>query len=513
MIRFNSQPALKTSFIGFGQGGCRIVDIFASFKGIDGKPYYSTYGLNSNRNDFMELKFIPQNNLVSLDKNGFGKDPSEAIDVLSMDETSKLKINNLVERFYDEEKDLFIFCTTLGGGTGTSTIVKTLEAYIDKYITPKIEKVLKRMLEQEGISIEQFNQFPLEQQNQAKIKAFQTGFKLGFIKKVGIIATIPVRSDGPNTLAQVNKFANYLWQLAKNPLKGIAFITFPDNQKFYDVWSKNKESLPQTNYRDYANIQAAEIFHELNMATNMGGTDVTFDPKDFRKVMLEGEGCLNLNRIAKNVNQITSSQDMYDLLKAAFEGSLLHEHIRLQVPSENDVKMDDEFSKTQMIHQKVFNVGLLSITNNDKKDLGSAYLDEVKEHIANTIYMNGSIFTGNVKLEKTSFQAVVYAFYKTLGLPERLSKGLVEELDQYRKQKGSVKFNTDTIQTVETLANDQDISAIQEVSIEGSLSAGLGFLKGNLSDQTSDNTETDKNEEKNTTSSLGSNLDWLKDWN
>lgn len=506
MIRFGSQPALQTSFIGFGQGGCRIVDIFASFKGSESKPLYSTYGLNSNRNDFMELKHIPHNNLVSLDKNGFGKDPSEAIDVLSMDENSQQKINSLVDRFYDKDKDLFIFCTTLGGGTGTSTIVKTLEAYIEKYITPKIDKLLSRMLEQEGISLEQFNNLPLETQNQAKIKAFQTGFKMGFIKKVGIIATIPVRSDGPNTLAQVNKFANYLWQLAKNPLKGIAFIIFPDNQKFYDDWSKNKENLPQKNYRDYANIQAAEIFHELNMATNMGGTDVTFDPKDFRKVIMEGEGCLNLNRISKNVNEITSSQDMYDLLKTSFEGSLLHEEISLIVPPNNG-------DETQIIHQKVFNVGLLSVTNNDKKDLGSAYLDEVKEHISNTIYMNGSIFTGNVKLEKTSFQTVVYAFYKTHGLPERLSKGLVEELEQFRKQKVSIKFNSDTIKTAEAFSNDNDISNIQEVSIKGSLGSGLSFLKDNLGETKSDNIQNDKSEDKNNSSSLGSNdLDWLKNW-
>ena len=501
MIRFNSKPALKTVYVGFGQGGCRIVDVFASFKTSEGIPHYATYGLNSNKNDFMELKHIPQTNLVSLDLNGFGKDPTEAIDVLSLHKPSQVKIDNFVDNFYDPEADLIVFCASMGGGTGTSTIIKTLEAYIEKYINPQINFALGKMLESKGITMEQFNTLPLEQRNMAKLRAFDVAYKMNRIKKIGIIATIPVRSDGPNTLAQVNKFTNYLWQLAKNPLKGIAFVTFPDNQKFYDDWSKDKDRLQQKNYRDYANYQTAEVFHELNLGTNMGGTDVTFDPKDFRKVMLEGEGCLNINRLSTNSNQITSSNDMYDLLSTSFGGSLLHAPIVLQ-------EKDEETQQIQ--HQKVFNVGLLTVTNSELKDIGSAYLDEVKEHISSSLYLNGSIFTGTVNLSKTAFQTVAYTFYKTMGLPERLSKGLVEELNQYRQQKGSLTFKTDTIASANTsFATERSLENIQEVSLTGSLGAGLDFLSGF---ETSKDTSV---KEENNGHALGSNddsLDWIKNW-
>jgi tubulin-like protein CetZ len=491
MIRFNSEPALNISFVGFGQGGCRIVDVFASFKTADGQPYYKTYGLNSNKNDFMELKNIPQDNLVSLDLNGFGKDPSEAIDIINLHEESQRKIDNFVERFHNKNDDLIVFCATLGGGTGTSTIVKTLETYIKKYVEPEIELVLQSILKKQNITLEQFKQLPENKQKLARVKAANLAYKLDRITKVGIIATLPVRGDGPNTLSQVNKFTDYLWTLAKNPLKGIAFICFPDNQKFFDEWSKNKDVLPQKNYRDYANVQIAEVFHELNLATNMGGTDVTFDPKDFRKVLLEGEGCLNINRTTVSSSKVNSSRDMYELLSETFQGSLLHDPIVLQ-------ELDKE-SQT-LIHQKVFNVGLLTVTNDELKDISSSYLDEVKDTLSTNLYLNGSIFTGHVNVSKTSYQAIAYTFYKTHGLPARLSKGLVEELNEYRKRKGSVVFKTDSIEKAMDEEIDLDFDDIQEVSLKGTLgsSSDLDFL-----------TDT---EDSNADNGLGTNdLDFLKE--
>lgn len=502
MIRFNSQPALNATFVGFGQGGCRIVDVFASFRSTDGKPYYKTFGLNSNKNDFMELKNIPQDNLVSLDLNGFGKDPSEAIDILSLHEESQAKIESLVERIHNKEDDMVVFCATLGGGTGTSTIVKTLETYIKKHVEPEINLVLKNLLEKNNITLEQFANLDEKKQTLTKLKAAGLAFKLNRIKKVGIIAALPVRSDGPNTLAQVNKFTNYLWTLAKNPLKGIAFISFPDNQKFYDEWVENKDVLKEKNYRDYANKQVAEVFHELNLATNMGGTDVTFDPKDFRKVMLEGEGCLNINRSAVSSSKVNSSSDMYELLSETFQGSLLHDPIVLQ-------ELDE--TSGELTHQKVFNVGLLTVTNDDLKDISSSYLDEVKESLSNNLYLNGSVFTGHVNVSKTAYRAVAYTFYKTHGLPARLSKGLVEELNEYRQRKGAVKFKTDSIQRANEETFDLDLDVIQETSLKGSLGSGsdLDFLS-DLTDGKEKKSEKEKKED----NGLGSNtldLSFIKD--
>lgn len=482
MIRFNSQPSLNVSLIGFGQGGCRIVDVFASFKTSEGKPYYKTYGLNSNRNDFMELKHIPQDNLVSLDLNGFGKDPSEAINVLNLHDESQQKINNLIDRVYSKDDDLIVFCATLGGGTGTSTIVKTIEMYIKKYIEPEINHVLKAILQKENISPEKFQQLPENKKKLAKVKAAELAYKLDRIKKIGIIATLPVRGDGPNTLSQVNKFTNYLWTLAKNPLKGIAFISFPDNQKFFDEFSKNKDVLKARNYRDFANEQVAEVFHELNLATNMGGTDVTFDPKDFRKVMLEGEGCLNINRTTVNSSKVSSSGDMYELLSDTFQGSLLHDPIVLQ-------ELDE--GSNELIHQKVFNVGLLTVTNDDLKDISSSYLDEVKDSLSTSLYLNGSIFTGYVNVPKTSYRAVAYTFYKTHGLPSRLSKGLVEELNEYRQRKGAIKFKADSIEKAQSETLDLDFGDIQEASLKGSLDSDLDFLKDIVDGNDNDTEESD----------------------
>lgn len=495
MIRFNSQPALNVSFVGFGQGGCRIVDVVASFKAPDGQPYYKTYGLNSTRNDLMGLKNIPQDNLVSLDLDGFGKDPSEAIDILNLHDESQRKFDDLVERIHHKDDDLVVFCATLGGGTGTSTIVKALETYIKKHVEPQVNIVLESMLKKKNINLEQFAQLPETQKNKARVQAANMAYRLNRIKKVGIIAALPVRGDGPNALSQVNKFTNYLWTLSKNPLKGIAFISFPDNQKFYDDWVENKDILNEKNYRDLANVQIAEVFHELNLATNMGGTDVTLDPKDFRKVMLEGEGCLNINRTTVNSSKISSSSDMYELLSETFQGSLLHDPIVLQ-------EMDDDTK--ELAHQKVFNVGLLTVTNDDLKDISSSYLDEVKDHLSNSLYLNGSVFTGHVNVSRTSYRAVAYTFYKTHGLPTRLSKGLVEELTEYRQRKGAIKFKTDTIAKANEETFDFDFDDIQETSLTGTLGSGsnLDFLS-----ELKDDNSNDKED-----NGLGSSdLDFLKD--
>lgn len=498
MIKFNSNPALSITYVGFGQGGTRIVDVFASLKALNGQPYYKTYGLNSTKNDFSELKHIPRNNLVSLELNGFGKDPSEAIDVLSMDENSQKKIEDFVDELYNQEDDLIIFCAGLGGGTGTSTIVKTLETYIAKYVTPKLDFVLTQLLEQQDLTKEDFNALPTEDQNRAKLQAMEFALKANLIKKVGIIAALPVRSDGPNTLAQVNKFSNYLWELAKNPLKGIAFVTFPDNQKFYDEFTENKSKITQKTYRDYANSRIAEVFHELNLGTNMSGTDITFDPKDFRKVMLEGEGCLNVNRMTASTNGISSEKDMYKLVIDSFNGSLLHDPIALQSRENNE-----------MVQQLVNNVGILTVVNDDinSKDISSAYLDDAKNHLSETLSLNGSIFTGHVNISKTSFTTVAYTFYKSNGLPERLSKGLVEELEEYKKRKGSIKFLDDKIKQASGMGNSRNLDAIKEVSLEGSLGSGssLSFLK-----KAKDSASNAENKQEPAALGSDSNLDFLK---
>ena len=61
--------------------------------------------------------------------------------------------------------------------------------------------------------------------------------------KIGIIATLPLRADGPDVLRQVNDFTQRIWKLANDPTKGVGFVIFADNQYFYDQFKQ----LLQTN--------------------------------------------------------------------------------------------------------------------------------------------------------------------------------------------------------------------------------------------------------------------------
>src|SRR5690606_18674581 len=75
------------------------------------------------------------------------------------------------------------------------------------------------------------------------------------VTKIGVIATLPLRAEGHSVLRQVNEFATKLWKLAKDPLKGIAFVIFVDNQYFYDKFNSlavnEREDIE--NFRDFAN--------------------------------------------------------------------------------------------------------------------------------------------------------------------------------------------------------------------------------------------------------------------
>lgn len=71
------------------------------------------------------------------------------------------------------------------------------------------------------------------------------------------------------------------------------------------------------------------------------------------------------------------------------------------------------------------------------------------------IPLQGSVFKGYID-GKTGYNATAYTFYKAQGLPSRLSKGLVEEFNEYKKKQKEVKFKTDTIAQIAATDNDID---------------------------------------------------------
>ena len=83
---------------------------------------------------------------------------------------------------------------------------------------------------------------------------------------------------------------------------------------------------------------------------------------------------------------------------------------------------------------EIYHVGLLAVLDK-KNNLGSSFIDDARVEIAEnpSFFMKGSIFTGYLE-GFNDFSTTVYTFFKTKGLPNRLSKGLIKEYEEYQER-------------------------------------------------------------------------------
>ncbi|MDQ0255497.1 hypothetical protein J2S74_002879 [Evansella vedderi] len=436
MLKVANKPSINMTIVGFGQAGTRMADKFAEVKYTDGTPVYNCLALNSNDGDLLELQHVPRENRVSLNLGGLGKNPEHAMTILEENEEAKTKLKSFITDRIRPEDDLVLFFAGLGGGTGTSTIVKSINEFYDFHNKPLIAEELKKI--QRSVDSSDFK----TNLNKYKKLAFKKA-QLKFVK-IGVVATLPVRSDGPDVLRQVNTFANEIWKIAQNPTKGVAFVLFADNQYLYDKWSELGAKSKFENYRDYANSEIFNQIHEINIGTNSGGTSVTFDPKDFRRIIMEGTGMLVIGKDSKKMDEIQSGHDIKDMFIDAVNESTVHDKIKIE-------EKDEETGET--VYAKVHHVGLLASISDRLSNIGSSFLDTAKNEITDILPLSGTVFSGYI-IGRNNFNATVYTFYKTDALPTRLSKGLVKEYEEFQLKKRKITYKKDSIEQI-AATNDE----------------------------------------------------------
>ncbi|MEK5149139.1 cell division protein FtsZ [Psychrobacillus sp. FSL K6-4615] len=435
-------PAINMTIVGFGQAGSRMADEFANYKKADGTPSYNCLALNSNDGDLEGLKNIPEENRVSLGLRGMAKNPEKGLITLEENKDAAEKLNNFIHDKVRADDELVLFFAGLGGGTGTSTIVKAISEFYDHHNKPLIRKELIKI--KKSVSDEDFKENAKRYAVQATRKAAEK-----FVK-IGVIVTLPLRHDGPDVLRQVNDFSQKIWKSASDPSKGIAFVTFADNQHFYDEFNaipKNKRKNID-NYRDYANKQISEIFHELNTATTSGGSSLSFDAEDFKRAITEFNGSLVLSKIEVPANLVNNNDDVAELFKRSLKETNLHSPIQL-------VREHDG----EYISKKVYHVGLLAVLDESKKLGNGAFIEKAKEIANKELPVNGVVFDGYVE-SKNDFRVSVYSFYKTDALPERLETGLVKEYEEFQERNRNFTFEKATIQSIgdkNELLNEDDL--------------------------------------------------------
>lgn len=457
-----NEPAINMTMVGFGQAGTRIADRFAEFTREDGKPVYNCLALNSNDGDLKGLKYIPESNRVSLDLGGLGKNPEKAVRILEENENAKDKLKSFIREKIRPTDELVVFFAGLGGGTGTSTIIKAIDEFADFTNKPKIQDELKNL--QKEVSPEEFKKDLKKYIRQATLRAEES-----FIK-IGVVVTLPLRADGPDVLRQVNNFTDKIWEISKNKTKGVAFVIFADNQHFYDEFKDipaNEREKGIENYREYANKKIADIFHELNTATTGGGTDVTFDSADFRRVILERTGSLVINRLTKPAKSISNGDDLKSMFLEASGKSAFHQPIQLVDEKTNEVA-------------KVHHIGLLAVLDQSNA-VDSGFLDESRIEVVEKLPLQGSVFTGYLT-EKNDYSSSVYTFFKTDALPERLAKGLVDEYTKYMDKQKELKFKSSAIATIESTHDDDDEFDIDITDFGFTEEAAVSLEEGNKDD-------------------------------
>lgn len=442
-----NNPALNITAVGFGQAGSRIVDVFAKYVTAAGEQSYNCLALNSNDGDLKELRFIDPANRVSLNLGGLGKNPEKAEKILASDEQVQATMHNFISKKLRTEDDLVLFVAGLGGGTGTSTIVKAIEDFHDMYNKPKIQKVLQAMITNFGEDAYKAN--PAEFNKHALIKAEEKFVKLG------VIACLPLRNDGPDVLRQVSKFATKIWALANDVTKSISFVMFPDNQYFYDAFKalpqKKKERFD--NYRDYANYEIASTFHEINTAATAGGTSVVMDAQDLKRALTEHKGCLVLSKQELASSAVEGAAGVTKLLQQALATSNMHEPVQL-------VGGDTV--------AKVHHVGLLASLDSKKSYGNGSFIEAAVEHLHELLPVNGTVFSGYVQ-EKNESKVTAYTFYKADVLPGRLSKGLVEEYQEFMTRNKSVTYTKSSIETIQVTDDALDNLSLDDLDLSNLL--------------------------------------------
>lgn len=436
-------PALDITAVGFGQAGSRIVDVFAKYTTAEGVQAYNCLALNSNDGDLKELKFIDPANRISLNLGGLGKNPEKAIKILDHDEKVQAKMHNFISKKLGAKNDLVLFVAGLGGGTGTSTIVKAIEDFHKEHNAPKITTVLEAMVTKLGKEAYEANKAEFHKR---ALKIAEENFI-----KLGVIACLPLRNDGPDVLRQVNAFATRIWGLANDVTKSVSFVMFPDNQFFYDTF----KGLPQTekerfdNYRDYVNYEIASTIHEINTAAVQGGTKVTLDKEDFKRLLTENKGCLVLSKQELPSSSVEDVADVTALFEKAISTSNMHDPVQLQ--------KDDAVAK-------VHHVGFLAAIDSGV-DYGSSFIETTTEHLHEALTINGSVFPGYVQ-EKNEGMVTAYVFYKADVLPGRLAKGLVKEYKEFTERNQKAKYADSTIEKIDAPTDELDGLSLDDLGIE-----------------------------------------------
>lgn len=228
---------LKFGFLGFGQGGGRLVDAILPLS-----DQYVGMAVNTAINDLEALQHIPDGYRMQLQGNSFGagRTPELGLQAFLENGPEFLELAQTVTKDTD-----FIWAVAgLGGGTGTGVMQGFLEH----------------------------------------------GTQL-FDQPVGLIVTMPRDDDGAIQKANVLSVMNQMQKAIDE--KRIGAVIVVDNDRFYRQFAEEKRP---GDWRDHSNAILANTLHRLNGITGASGQS-NFDRTDLLKLLCSS-GCLAIGSAA-----------------------------------------------------------------------------------------------------------------------------------------------------------------------------------------------------------------------
>jgi len=290
--------AIQMAFVGAGQGGGRIADSFYNF------GYRRVCAVNTTQQDLKGLKMPEDRKLLmgKTVKGGAGKDPSQG--EAAARESYEDVMDHLM-RSWGEGAEYLYVCVGGGGGSGSGSWPVLLDAMREYAESTNIEKP--------------------------------------FYKHLGVILTLPKKSEGSRVQRNALAAVNTALQLLKD--EKISSLVLVDNSKIHELYP----GLPVKMFWKIANDTFTGIFHTFNLLAAKDSEYNTFDCADYRSVvqnglMIFGRTKVDSWRGKEDISQAVRQNlagsllaDGFDLSKANMAGAVVvaHDDVLGEIPMEN----------------------------------------------------------------------------------------------------------------------------------------------------------------------------------
>lgn len=260
--------AVKMAFIGLGQGGGNMADMFWRF------GYRRVMIMNTTEQDFKSIE-CPNRLVIGGDIKGAGKDPSLGAKVF---EESKEEVLSAMKKTFGKGIELVMICVGAGGGTGGGSAKGAI-------------KLAKEFIKSNGSDD----------------------------AKVGVMVSMPSTSEGS---VVVNNAETLIGQMVEmSELGVITPLVVADNAKILKIYPNTK--LGQR--WDVINRSVCGLFDSFNVLAAQSSAYATFDPQDYKKVLFSGTLVFGRSVLTKPEN----GTELSDAIRKNIKGGFLSDRFTL----------------------------------------------------------------------------------------------------------------------------------------------------------------------------------------